>query len=81
MAAKAAGRVNWTRLETLAALHSPGSVALKLVNLASLDPLIVASGRSGMGMEFDGLAIVMPNRFAPSTAFLEHHNRRFGFAP
>lgn len=49
MAAKAAGRVNWTRLETLAALHSPGSVALKLVNLASLDPLIVASGRSGMG--------------------------------
>lgn len=68
-------RVNWTRPETLAALHiylqlpfgqlhqrnpkikqlaqwigrTPGSIALKLVNLASLDPVIVASGRSGMG--------------------------------
>jgi len=67
-------RTNWTRPQTLAALHiylqlpfgqlharqpkikqlaewigrSPGSVALKLVNLASLDPLIVASGRKGM---------------------------------
>lgn len=67
--------INWTRPETLAALHiylqlpfgqlhqrnpkikqlanwigrTPGSVALKLVNLASLDPQIVASGRSGMG--------------------------------
>jgi len=67
-------RANWTRPQTLAALHiylqlqfgqlharqpkikqlaewigrSPGSVALKLVNLASLDPLIVASGRKGM---------------------------------
>ncbi|WP_341909000.1 HNH endonuclease [Polaromonas sp. YR568] len=66
---------NWTRKETLAALHiylqlpfgqlhhrnakikqlaqwigrTPGSVALKLVNLASLDPQIVASGRRGMG--------------------------------
>ena len=29
--------------------RTPGSVALKLVNLASLDPVIVASGRSGMG--------------------------------
>jgi len=68
-------RENWTRQQTLAALHiylqlpfgrlharqpkikqlaewierTPGSVALKLCNLASLDPLIVASGRSGMG--------------------------------
>ncbi|MRD46876.1 HNH endonuclease [Caenimonas koreensis DSM 17982] len=68
-------RQNWTRGETLAALHvylllpfgmlhhnqplirqlagwigrSPNSVALKLVNLASLDPQIVASGRKGMG--------------------------------
>lgn len=67
-------RVNWTRPQTLAALHvylqlpfgqlhqrnpkikqlaawigrSSGSIALKLVNLASLDPLIVASGRVGM---------------------------------
>ncbi len=67
--------INWTRPETLAALHiylqlpfgqlhqrnpkikqlagwigrTPGSIALKLVNLASLDPQIVASGRSGMG--------------------------------
>lgn len=66
---------NWTRSETLAALHiylqlpfgqlhrsqpqikqlaswigrTPNSVALKLVNLASLDPEIVASGRRGMG--------------------------------
>ena len=70
-----ATRVNWTRSQTLAALHvylqlpfgqlhqrnpkliqlaqwigrTPGSIALKLVNLASLDPVIVASGRSGMG--------------------------------
>ena len=29
--------------------RTPGAVALKLVNLASLDPVIVASGRSGMG--------------------------------
>lgn len=29
--------------------RTPGSIALKLVNLASLDPAIVASGRSGMG--------------------------------
>ncbi len=29
--------------------RTPNSVALKLVNLASLDPQIVASGRSGMG--------------------------------
>lgn len=74
MATAAAARVNWTRPETLAALHvylqlpygqlhqrnpkikqlahwigrTPGSIALKLVNLASLDPVIVASGRSGM---------------------------------
>lgn len=66
---------NWSRSETLAALHiylqlpfgqlhhnhpqikqlsdwirrTPSSVALKLVNLASLDPQIVASGRKGMG--------------------------------
>jgi putative restriction endonuclease len=65
---------NWTRQQTLAALHvylqlpfgqlhqrnptitrlaawigrTPGAVALKLVNLASLDPQIVASGRAGM---------------------------------
>lgn len=71
---KAAIRANWTRPQTLAALHiylqlpfgqlharqpkikqlaewierTSGSVALKLVNLASLDPLIVASGRKGM---------------------------------
>ena len=75
MTAKATGRANWTRPQTLAALHiyfqlpfgqlharqpkikqlsewidrTPGSVALKLCNFASLDPLIVASGRSGMG--------------------------------
>ena len=75
MATEATKRVNWTRPETLAALHiylllpfgqlhqrnskikqlaqwigrTPGAVALKLVNLASLDPVIVASGRSGMG--------------------------------
>lgn len=29
--------------------RTPAAVALKLVNLASLDPVIVASGRSGMG--------------------------------
>lgn len=71
---RAAIRSNWTRPQTLAALHiylqlpfgqlhsgqpkikqlaewierTPGSVALKLVNLASLDPLIIASGRKGM---------------------------------
>jgi putative restriction endonuclease len=65
---------NWTREQTLAALHvylqlsfgqlhqrnplicqmaewigrSPGAVALKLVNLASLDPQVRASGRTGM---------------------------------
>lgn len=75
MATEATKRVNWTRPETLAALHiylllpfgqlhqrnpkikqlahwigrTPGAVALKLVNLASLDPVIFASGRSGMG--------------------------------
>ncbi|MEO6321986.1 MAG: HNH endonuclease [Polaromonas sp.] len=75
MATEATTRVNWTRPQTLAALHiylqlpfgqlhqrnpkinqlaqwigrTPGSIALKLVNLASLDPAIVASGRSGMG--------------------------------
>jgi hypothetical protein len=75
MANDAAPRVNWTRPQTLAALHvylqlpfgqlhqrnpkliqlaqwigrTPGAIALKLVNLASLDPVIVASGRSGMG--------------------------------
>lgn len=75
MATATTARVNWTRPETLAALHiylqlpfgqlhqrnpkikqlaewigrTPGSIALKLVNLASLDPVIVASGRSGMG--------------------------------
>ena len=74
MATEATARVNWTRPQTLAALHiylqlpfgqlhqrnpkikqlaqwigrTPGSIALKLVNLASLDPVIVASGRSGM---------------------------------
>lgn len=66
---------NWTRSETLAALHvylllpfgqlhhnqplikqlaawigrTPNSVALKLVNLASLDPQVIATGRRGMG--------------------------------
>jgi len=75
MATNVAARNNWTRAETLAALHvylqlpfgqlhqrnpklielaqwigrTPGAIALKLVNLASLDPVIVASGRSGMG--------------------------------
>lgn len=75
MAAGTAARANWTRPETLAAMHlylqlpfgqlhqrnpklvelaswigrTPGAVALKLVNLASLDPIIVTSGRSGMG--------------------------------
>jgi len=29
--------------------RTPGSIAMKLGNLASLDPVIVASGRSGMG--------------------------------
>lgn len=74
MAETAKQRINWTRSQTLAALHiylqlpfgqlhyrnpkikqlaawidrTPSSVALKLVNLASLDPVIVASGRSGM---------------------------------
>jgi len=32
-------------------------------------------------LEFDGRLIKMPNRFAPSPTFLEHHNQRFGFAP
>lgn len=75
MVTEATARLNWTRPQTLAALHiymqlpfgkldsrnpkikqlakwigrTPGSVALKLVNLASLDPVIKASGRSGMG--------------------------------
>ena len=75
MAALSAPRSNWTRSETLAALHvylqlpfgqlhyrnpkikqlsdwigrTPGSIALKLVNLASLDPAVLASGRKGMG--------------------------------
>lgn len=75
MAIASSAHVNWTRPETLTALHvylqlpfgqlhqrnpkikqlsgwigrTPGSIALKLVNLASLDPAIVASGRSGMG--------------------------------
>ena len=66
---------NWTRPETLAALHvyfqlpfgqlhrtqpkikqladwigrTANSVALKLVNFASLDPQVIASGRKGMG--------------------------------
>jgi putative restriction endonuclease len=66
---------NWTRQQTLAALHiyfqlpfgqlhrgqpkikqiaqwigrTPSSVAMKLTNLASLDPQIIASGRKGMG--------------------------------
>ena len=74
MATETVTRVNWTRPQTLAALHiylqlpfgqlhqrnpkikqlaqwlgrTPGSIALKLVNLASLDPMIVASGRAGM---------------------------------
>lgn len=74
MANAAKPRINWTRPQTLAALHvylqlpfgqlhhrnpkikllarwmgrTPSSIALKLVNLASLDPVIVASGRSGM---------------------------------
>lgn len=74
MATETVTRANWTRPQTLAALHiylqlpfgqlhqrnpkikqlaqwigrSPGSIALKLVNLASLDPMIVASGRAGM---------------------------------
>jgi putative restriction endonuclease len=68
-------RNNWSRQETLAALHiyaqltfgqlhsrtplirqlaswigrTPNSVALKLVNFASLDPQVIASGRRGMG--------------------------------
>jgi putative restriction endonuclease len=68
-------RTNWSRQETLAALHvymllsfgqlharnpligqlahwigrTPNSVALKLVNFASLDPQVTASGRKGMG--------------------------------
>lgn len=75
MATEANARVNWTRPQTLAALHiylqlsfgqlhqrnpkliqlahwigrTPGAIAPKLVNLATLDPVIVASGRSGMG--------------------------------
>jgi putative restriction endonuclease len=68
-------KVNWSKQETLAALHvymqlpfgqlyarqplilqlaqwigrSANAVALKLVNFASLDPQIIASGRKGMG--------------------------------
>jgi len=75
MATEAVARNNWTRAETLAALHvylqlpfgqlhqrnpklielaqwigrTPGAIALKLVNFASLDPVIIASGRNGMG--------------------------------
>lgn len=75
MVSKGGARVNWSRQQTLAALHvylqlpfgqlhhrnpkieqlagwigrTASSVALKLVNLASLDPQIVASGRTGMG--------------------------------
>jgi putative restriction endonuclease len=75
MAIEAVSGSNWSRAQTLAALHvylqlpfgqlhqrnpklielsnwigrTPGSIALKLVNLASLDPVIIASGRSGMG--------------------------------
>lgn len=75
MVKETTARVNWTRPQTLAALHiymqlpfgqlhsrnpkikqladwigrTPGSIALKLVNLASLDPMIVTSGRRGMG--------------------------------
>jgi putative restriction endonuclease len=75
MATEAPARNNWTRSQTLAALHvylqlpfgqlhqrnpklielaqwigrTPGAIALKLVNLASLDPVIVASGCVGMG--------------------------------
>lgn len=75
MVTEAASRVNWTRPQTLAALHvyfqlpfgqlhrgqpkikqlagwigrSANSVALKLVNFASLDPQVIASGRRGMG--------------------------------
>ena len=75
MTTQPAPHVNWTRPQTLAALHlylllpfgqlhqrnpkikqlaqwigrTPGAIALKLGNLASLDPVIVASGRSGMG--------------------------------
>jgi putative restriction endonuclease len=74
MPASAKTSPNWTRQQTLAALHiyfqlpfgqlhrgqpkikqvaqwigrTPSSVALKLVNLASLDPQIVATGRAGM---------------------------------
>jgi putative restriction endonuclease len=74
MAINAGATKNWTRSQTLAALHiymqlpfgklysrnpkikqlanwisrTPSSVALKLVNLASLDPAIKASGRKGM---------------------------------
>lgn len=38
-------------VERLAALlaRSPGSVAMKLVNIASLDPAVTASGRRGLG--------------------------------
>ena len=74
MATEAAAHINWTRPQTLAALHiymqlpfgqlhrgnpkikqlaewmrrTPSSGAMKLTNLASLDPLIVASGRAGL---------------------------------
>ena len=75
MGTTVAKQMNWTRAQTLAALHvylqlpfgqlhrgqprikqlaswigrTPSAVALKLVNLASLDPQIRASGRRGMG--------------------------------
>jgi putative restriction endonuclease len=75
MATKVTERSNWTRQQTLAALHiylqltfgqlyarqpkiiqlakwidrTPGSVALKLCNFASLDPQVIITGRKGMG--------------------------------
>jgi putative restriction endonuclease len=75
MSATPTASPNWTRQQTLAALHiyfqlpygqlhrgqpkikqiaqwigrTPSSVAMKLTNLASLDPQIIASGRKGMG--------------------------------
>ncbi len=74
MADVAPAHLDWTRSQTLAALHiymqlpfgrlhrgnpkikqlaewlgrTPSSIAMKLTNLASLDPLIVASGRAGL---------------------------------
>jgi putative restriction endonuclease len=75
MSATPTASPNWTRQQTLAALHiyfqlpygqlhrgqpkikqiaqwigrTPSSVAMKLTNLASLDPQVIASGRKGMG--------------------------------